>query len=108
MPLSPEIQQSLDKLVAEIVRLVNPEEIILFGSAARPEVTQPNDLDLLVVMPEGVQKVRVMKYLYKKIDDVLIPFDILVATKQELKKHAHNIGLIYHYILNEGVRIYVD
>jgi len=106
MPLSPEIQQSLDRLVAEIVRLVQPEEIILFGSAAREDVIEPHDLDLLVVMPEGSQKVRIMKYLYKKIDDVLMPFDILVTTRPELKKHSKNIGLIYFQILEEGVQIY--
>jgi len=106
MPLSPEIQQSLDKLVAEIVRLVHPEEIILFGSAARLEVTEPNDLDLLVVMPAGKQKVRVMKYLYKKIDNVLMPFDILVTTKQDLQRQVKNIGLIYYQILEEGIKIY--
>jgi len=107
MPLSPEIQQSLDKLVAEIVRLVHPEEIILFGSAARLEVTEPNDLDLLVVMPEGTQKLRTMKYLYRNIAvQIGIPFDILVSYKSDLHKYAETIGLIYKDIVREGRRIY--
>ena len=107
MPLSPEIQQSLDKLVAEIVRLVHPEEIILFGSAARPEVTQPNDLDLLVVMPEGTQKLRTMKYIYQNIGlRIGTPFDIVVSYKSDLDKYANTIGLIFKDIVREGRRIY--
>ena len=41
----------IDKLVGDIVKSVNPLQIILFGSAARADAGEHSDIDLLVVMP---------------------------------------------------------
>ncbi|MBC8230932.1 nucleotidyltransferase domain-containing protein, partial [bacterium] len=35
-----------------------------------------------------------------------VPFDILVATPEDLEKHRNNIGLIYRTVLQEGREIY--
>ena len=49
-------EKTIDVLVRRIVEEVHPIRIILFGSAARGNVEQDSDIDLLVVMPEGVQE----------------------------------------------------
>ena len=96
----------IDLLVKEIVETVNPLKIILFGSAARGEMKQNSDIDLLVVMPEGVHRRRTAQLLYRQISGLGVPFDILVATPEDLEKHRDNIGLIYRVVLQEGREIY--
>ena len=99
--------QVIDQLVERVVALVNPLKIILFGSAARGEMGPDSDLDVLIVMPEGVHRRKTAQYLYREIRGLGVPFDILVTTPESLEKHKDNIGLIYDTILEEGREIYV-
>jgi len=87
--------------------LVQPVRIILFGSAARGDMGPDSDIDLLVVMPNGVHRHETAQSLYREIRGLGAPFDILVATQEDLVKHRNNIGLIYRTILDEGKDIYV-
>ncbi len=94
------------ELVRRIVEAVHPLRIILFGSAARGEVGPNSDIDVLVVMPEGVHRRQIAQLLYNQISGLGIPFDILVATPKDLEKHKENIGLIYRSVLREGREVY--
>ena len=98
--------RAVDKLVRRIVKEVHPLRIILFGSAARGATGPGSDIDLLVVMPEGVHRRRTAQLLYRSVRGVGVPFDILVATSGDLEKHKDNIGLIYRTILQEGREVY--
>jgi predicted nucleotidyltransferase len=98
--------KTIDELIQRIVEEVHPLRIILFGSAATGEVRANSDIDLLVVMPEGVHRRRIAQSLYQKIVGLGVPFDILVATPDDLQKHKNNIGLIYRTILQEGREVY--
>ncbi len=53
MELTAKGRQILDKLVSRIREKFHAEKIILFGSAARGELTPDSDIDLLVVLPES-------------------------------------------------------
>ena len=97
----------IDELVQRIVEEVHPLRIILFGSAASGGIGPNSDIDLLIVMPEGVHRRRVAQLLYQKITRLGVPFEILVATPNDLQKHKDNIGLIYRTILQEGREVYV-
>lgn len=98
--------RKVDELVRRIVEEVHPLRIILFGSVAKGEGGLDSDIDLLVVMPEGVHRRRIAQLLYQNISGLGVPFDILVATPEDLKKHKDNIGLIYRSILQEGREVY--
>jgi predicted nucleotidyltransferase len=97
----------LEQLVRQIVDAVHPLRIILFGSAARGDMSAHSDLDVLVVMPDGTHQLNAMGELYRKTASLPRPVDILVATPAVLEKNRHTIGLIYKTILAEGKDIYV-
>ena len=99
--------EATEQLVRHIIELVHPLRIILFGSAARGEMESDSDIDVLVVMPEGVHRRRTAQLLYRQIRGLGVPFDILVATPDDLERHKDNIGLIYQSILREGREVYV-
>jgi predicted nucleotidyltransferase len=97
-------QEILRTLVQRVVELVRPVRVIVFGSAARGDLGP--DIDLLVVMPPGVHRRRTAQKLYREIEGVGLPFDLLVATTEDLEKHKDNVGLIYRTILQEGKELY--
>ena len=103
MQSDPEV---IEQLMARIIELVQPLRIILFGSAARGEMGPDSDIDVLVVMPDGVHRRQTAQFLYRQIRGLGVPFDILVATPDDLERHRDNIGLIYHSILREGREVY--
>ena len=108
MEVHEDTEKTIDVLVRRIVEEVHPIRIILFGSAASGKVEQDSDIDLLVVMPEGVHRRRIAQLLYQKITGLRVPFDILVATPGDLEKHKNKIGLIYRTILQEGREVYAS
>lgn len=97
----------LETLVRRIVEAVHPLRIILFGSGARGETGPDSDVDLLVVMPEGTDRLHTMQFLHMQFYELDVSVDVLVATPSVLKRHKDNLGLIYRTILREGKDIYV-
>lgn len=96
----------LADLVERIVNAVHPLRIILFGSAARGEMGPDSDIDVMVVMPNGVHRANAARYLYKKMYGFGFPVDIVIATPSLLEQHKDNIGLIYRAVLAEGREVY--
>ncbi len=65
-----------------------------------------SDLDVLVVMPKGTHRRKTAQHLYRQIRGLGVPFDIVVATSEDLEVHRSNPGLIYQTILREGTEVY--
>jgi len=59
----------LDELVRRSVESVHPLQITLFGSAARGEMGPHSDLDVLVVMPDGCDRLAVTRTLHRRLSD---------------------------------------
>jgi predicted nucleotidyltransferase len=98
----------VEELVGRIVDAIHPERIILFGSAARGEMTADSDIDVLVVVPDGVHRRKAAGYLRHRMIGFCYPVDIQVATPSLLQRHRDTIGLIYRTVLSEGRDIYVS
>ena len=96
----------VDRMIQTVVASVRPLRIILFGSAARGEIGPDSDLDVLVVMPPGTHRRKTAQQLYRQIRGLGVPFDIVVATSEDLEVHRSNPGLIYQTILREGTEVY--
>ena len=52
MKLTSEEEQILDRLVKVLREQFGAREIVLYGSAARDELDEGSDIDLLIVLPE--------------------------------------------------------
>jgi predicted nucleotidyltransferase len=103
-----EYNQAVEQLVNRVVETVHPLRIILFGSGARQEDDRQRDIDLLVVMPNGTHRRQTSQLLYRRIRQLGVPFDIVVATPKDLDVHKDNVGLIYRRVLQEGVEVYAS
>ncbi len=98
-------------LVAEvrdkIIESIDPDGIILFGSAARDDVKEPHDIDLYVIKDE-IQDVREVE---RKIEELfagrLFALDVIVRTPQQV--HASLKGgnsFVSQQILAKGRILY--
>lgn len=101
--LTPEI---LDDLVERIVQAVHPRRIILFGSGARGEMGPHSDLDVLVVMPNGVHRRRTAQAIYRRLMGFGIAKDVVVATEGDLREYGDNPSLVLFPALREGREVY--
>ena len=53
-----------------------------------------SDLDLLVVMPDGIQHRQVARTVYMALCGLSIPKDIVVVTEGDIRNYGHNPSLI--------------
>ena len=101
-------QHQLDELVRRIVEAVHPLRIILFGSAARGETGPDSDVDVMVVMPEGVSHIEVGLLLHTRFGGLGFGVDVIVATPGELDRYGDDIGFVYYDAIREGKEIYAS
>ncbi len=99
-------QRLLDRLVSKIVETVHPRRIILFGSAARGQMGPHSDLDLLVVMPDGIHRRRTAQAIYLGLSGLGIAKDIVVVTESDVRTYGDNPSLVLFPALREGREIY--
>ena len=99
-------QGLLDEVVKRTVQAVQPLRIILFGSAARGTMGQDSDLDLLVVVPDGVHRRRTAQAVYKSLRGIGFAKDVVVVTESDVKEYGDNPSLIIYPALRQGKELY--
>jgi predicted nucleotidyltransferase len=99
-------RQILDRVVGRIVETVQPRRIILFGSAALGQMGPHSDLDLLVVMPDGIHRRQTSQRLYRALWGSGIPKDIVVVTESDVRQFADEPSLVICPALKEGKEVY--
>jgi len=101
-----EYEEILDEAVRRILSAVKPRRIVLFGSAARSEMGPESDLDILVVMPDGIHRRQTSAKIFKALRGIGLPKDIIVVTEKDVAAHRSNPSLVIKPALEEGREIY--
>ena len=96
----------LDVIIERIVSTAQPKRIILFGSAAEGRMGPDSDIDLLVIMPDGVHRRNTAKTIYKKLSGMGFSKDIVVVTESDILKNRDNPSLVIHPALKNGKELY--
>jgi uncharacterized protein len=93
-------------MAERIVRAVQPQQVILFGSQARGDAHRWSDVDFLVVINDVKDRDRA----WDKARDALlgseIPYDVAVSTAGEIRRYGDLVGMIYRSALREGKVLY--
>lgn len=98
-------QPILEDVIDRIVDVAAPERIILFGSAARGDVRQDSDVDLLIVK-DGEDALTLMSRIYREMRGVGVAVDALVVSTEDLERYKNSHALIIKPALQEGVVVY--
>lgn len=99
-------RQDFSELVRRIIEATHPLRIILFGSAARGQIGANSDLDVLVVVPDGVHRRKTAQIIYRHLVGFGFATDVIVATEGDLAKHGRDPWHIYQNALTEGKELY--
>ena len=96
----------LDEIVRRIVKIADPDKIILFGSAARGEMGRHSDVDLLVVKSGCAHRRKLAQEIYKSLLGVGLPVDVVVVTPEDIERYRDAIGLVIEPAVREGKVVY--
>lgn len=82
----------LQKIVGRLLAVGQPDRIILFGSAARGQMTRDSDIDLLVLEASPQQPRRESVRLRNALRGLGYPFDVMVMATEQFEQTKEIIG----------------
>lgn len=98
--------RALDQIVEQIVKVLDPEKVILFGSYARGEAGPDSDVDLAVIaetdQPRGKRALGIawpLRHLH-------LPLEIVVYTPEEWEFHGQVSTALPAIIRRTGQVVY--
>ena len=100
------VQTAIGDMVSCIAERFKPYRIILFGSQARGTPNYHSDVDLLVVMENGTNKLDAAIEIREAVIDSPVAKDIVVTTPDEIERRGNLVGTVLRTALREGVTLY--
>jgi predicted nucleotidyltransferase len=99
-------EKLLHEVIKRVLEVVQPDRIILFGSAASGTMTRDSDIDLLILeaspQPDDTKRTRVRDNLR----GLGVPFDIIVMSMERFEETKDLIGGIAYPANRYGRVIY--
>lgn len=92
----------LAEIVSRIRSVIEPRRIVLFGSRARGTGGPTSDVDLLVVVDDGVHRSNAEAAIYERLVGVRAGVDVVVVTISDVERYGHEPGLVLKSALDEG------
>lgn len=99
-------KKTLDEIIRRVVEVAQPEQIILFGSAARGEMGPNSDVDLLVIKRGVFHRGRLAGDIYMNLFGVGQAVDIVVVTPEDIERYRKSHALVIAPALREGKVVY--
>ncbi len=97
--------RTMREIVRRVVEVAQPEQIILFGSAARGEMRPNSDVDLLVVKANAHRR-QLAKQIYRHLVGVGQAVALIVVTPDDLERYRDSHALVIAPALREGKVVY--
>lgn len=101
------IDQKIKERIIDVLKVVKPEKIVLFGSYVYGVPSSDSDIDLLIIKNIKTTEVRnyrlnVKKLLWQEFKDDSIWFDILVDSEKRIADRIKLGDLFYEEIYSKG------
>lgn len=97
---------ALNNIVDVLVREIEPDRVILFGSRARQQHEERSDYDICVLKSGVAHRRALAKHIYRLLYDIDAPVDVIVETPERFAQLQGNRFLIYREIAQQGQVIY--
>jgi len=99
-------QEKINEVINRIVKNINPEKIILFGSYASGNPSEESDLDILIVKEMRMPRYKRSREVKKHLRGMKIPIDVIVYTKKEIKKWENTETAFINQAIKQGKLLY--
>jgi uncharacterized protein len=97
-------KEQISSISDTIVREIDPEKIILFGSYASGNYDSDSDLDLIIIkktsLPKHKRGLQIRRLFYRQ----LIPMDLKIYTPEEFERELNNrYSFLHNAIINSKI-----
>jgi len=99
-------EEKIPEIKEKIIREIDPEKIILFGSYAWGKPTDDSDVDLFIIKKSRDSRLTRQMNLSEKMWGSGVPMDLLVYTPEEVQKRLDLEDPFIEYILTKGKVLY--
>lgn len=102
-------EQVIQEVTRRIAEELNPEEIILFGSYAWGTPHKYSDIDLCVIVPDGIPEFNRIEWgvrALNAIDDLIVDVDVMVKTRDDVDTFKTVKASLTRKIVEEGRQLY--
>jgi len=99
-------QEKINEVIDRIVKNINPEKIILFGSYAQGNPSEDSDLDLLIVKEMRIPRYKRSREVKKHLRGLKIPIDVIVYTRKEIKEWEETKTAFISQTIKQGKVLY--
>ena len=100
----------IQDILKAILESVDPEQVILFGSAARGELGPDSDVDLIVVEKEssfqGGSRWAESSKIRRALWGIAVPIDVLLFTPEGVEKWKDSTNHVIARSMREGRVLY--
>jgi predicted nucleotidyltransferase len=96
----------LKNAVKTIIKVADPDKIILFGSYATGKQKKTSDYDLLVIKKNLKNQRKLVQDIYLKFKNIGAPVDVLAVDMDSFEKLKDDHYLIYYEAYQNGKVIY--
>ena len=96
----------LERTIAQVVKKLAPEQIILFGSAARKEMTPDSDVDLLVIRERLNGEPETQQERWHSENGTAYEADLILMDRATAEAGRASITRIQGIALDEGQTVY--
>lgn len=100
-------KEVIEEVKNRLVETYNPVAIYLFGSYAWGNPTEDSDLDLVIVIDKSDEKSYVRSRIGQRaLFGLGISKDMVVYTKEEFEKNAHDVTTLCSKVKRDGKVLY--
>ena len=96
----------LQLIVQRVVSVCSPEQIVLFGSAARGNARPDSDLDILIVAESTKPRWERSAPIYAALSDIPTAMDVVVYTSEEIAEWREVPQAFVTTAIREGIVLY--
>ena len=99
-------RERLETTVARVISRLNPDQVVLFGSAARDEMTVESDIDLLVIKERGGGEPTTQRERWEPENGTGYEADVILMDRATAEAGRNSITRIQGAALEEGRTLY--
>lgn len=107
--MKPITKEVIAEVTRRIVAELDPEEIILFGSYAWGTPDKYSDLDLFIIVPDGIPGFNRVEWgvrAGRSLDGLMVDVDIWVIPRSVVEAYRKVRGALERKIVEEGKVLY--
>ena len=98
--------ETVTEIVARILGVCRPQQLILFGSAGTGQMTRDSDIDILVVLKDVADTREEAMRVRTALAGLPFPFDVIVMSRDRFQETRDVIGGIAWPAARYGTVIY--